>query len=52
MGRIRDPVAGPLGVQMIKECREVDVGQACFLSSTQEDITLTLIGYSRFYSEC
>ena len=41
MGRLRDPVAGPLGVQIIKESREVDVGQACFLT-----------GYSRFYSEC
>ena len=54
MGRLRDPVAGRPGDQMMGRSGNVcgmDVGQTWFLNSTQKHIKLTLTSYSRPYSK-
>ena len=51
MGRLRDPVAGRPGDEMIRRSEDVwglrDVGHTCFLNSTHKHIKLTLTCYSR-----
>ena len=48
-GRLRDPIAGHPGEQMMEHSR--DVSHTCFLNSTQKHSKLALTGYSRLYSE-
>ena len=53
MGRLRDPVVGRPGDQMIERSGDV-CGTAVihiFLNSTQKHVKLTLTGYSILYSE-
>ena len=53
MGRLRDPVAGRPGDQMMGRFGDVPVTSVIhgFLNSAQKHISLTLTGYSRLYSE-